>query len=75
MLIDLWRVLGESLVQSLAERKRESAFDDADTTSEHEAVFRAIAAADADAATEAVTLLFRTTRLTHMADDALETTS
>lgn len=62
MLLDLWRVVGESLVLSLAERKRESAFDDADTTEEHEALFRAIAAQDPAAATTAVTTLFRTAR-------------
>lgn len=63
MLLDLWRVVGEALVLSLAERKRESAFDDADTTEEHEALFRAIAAQDPAAATHAVTTLFRTARI------------
>ena len=59
MLIDLYRVLGETLVQSLTVHKRESDFDDVDTTAEHEALLGAIARGDAAAATEAVTALFR----------------
>ena len=59
MLIDLYRVLGETLVQSLTVHKRESAFGDVDTTAEHETLLTAIAAGDAAAATQAVTLLFR----------------
>jgi DNA-binding FadR family transcriptional regulator len=59
MLIDLYRVLGESLVQSLTVHKRESAFGDVDTTEEHESLLAAIAAGDAAAATQAVTSLFR----------------
>ncbi|HYW50995.1 MAG TPA: FCD domain-containing protein, partial [Gemmatimonadaceae bacterium] len=59
MLIDLYRVLGETLVESLTVHKRESAFDDVDTTAEHEALLRAISRGDAAAATDAVTALFR----------------
>ncbi len=59
MLIDLYRVLSDTLVQSLTVRKRESAFDDVDTTREHEALLAAIAAGDPVAATRAVTTLFR----------------
>ncbi|MCC7053918.1 MAG: FadR family transcriptional regulator [Gemmatimonadaceae bacterium] len=70
MLIELWRVLGESLVQSLTERKRESAFDDADSTREHEALFDAIADADPGAATSAVTALFLTARPARDRSDA-----
>ncbi len=59
MLIDLYRVLGESLVQSLTIRKRENDFEDVDTTAEHETLLAAIAASDPAAATHAVTTLFR----------------
>ncbi len=59
MLIHLYRVISESLVQSLTVHKRESAFDDADTSAEHEAVLAAIAAGDPVAATAAVAALFR----------------
>jgi len=62
MLIDLYRVLGESLVRSLTVHKRESAFGDVDTTVEHESLLAAIAAGDAAAATQAVTSLFRRSR-------------
>lgn len=64
MLIDLYRVLGDTLVQALTVRKRASAFDDVDTTAEHEALLAAIASADAAAATAAVTTLFRRGRST-----------
>lgn len=59
MLIDLYRVLSETLVQSLTVHKRESAFDDVDTTLEHETLLAAIAAGDPVAAARAVTSLFR----------------
>ncbi len=59
MLIDLYRVIGDTLRQSLTLRKRESAFDDLDTSAEHEAVLAAIAAGDGDAAAYAVAALFR----------------
>jgi len=59
MLIHLYRVISESLVQSLMVHKRASAFDDVDTSAEHEAVLAAIAARDPAAATAAVTALFR----------------
>lgn len=59
MLIDLYRVIGDTLVHSLTLLKRESAFDDQDTSAEHEAILTAIAAGDADAAALAVATLFR----------------
>ena len=59
MLIDLYRVLGESLVQSLTIHKRENDFEGVDTTEEHESLLAAIAASDPAAATHAVTTLFR----------------
>lgn len=58
MLIDLYRVLGQSLVQSLTVHTRESDFGDVDTTAEHEALLAAITARDASAAAAAVTTLF-----------------
>jgi GntR family transcriptional regulator, transcriptional repressor for pyruvate dehydrogenase complex len=62
MLVDLYRVIGETLVHSLAARKQQSAFDDVDTTAEHEAVLAAIAARTPDAAAAAVAILFQRTR-------------
>jgi DNA-binding FadR family transcriptional regulator len=62
MLIDLYRVLGDTLVHTLTARKRESAFHDIDTAQEHEAVLRAIADGDAALATAAVTTLFSRVR-------------
>lgn len=62
MLIDLYRVLGDTLVQSLTMHKRASAFDDVDTTAEHEALLAAITAGDPAAATEAAALLCRRAR-------------
>ncbi|MBC7562181.1 MAG: FadR family transcriptional regulator [Gemmatimonadaceae bacterium] len=59
MLIDLYRVLGQSLVLSLTMHKRQSEFSDIDTTGEHEALLAAITVRDAAAATQAVTTLFR----------------
>jgi DNA-binding FadR family transcriptional regulator len=59
MLIDLYRVIGDTLVHALTLRKRESAFDDLDTSVEHDAVLAAIAAGDGDAAAQAVATLFR----------------
>jgi len=59
MLIDLYRVLGESLVQSLTIHKRENAFSDVDTTEEHETLLAAITSSDPAAATHAVAALFR----------------
>jgi DNA-binding FadR family transcriptional regulator len=59
MLIDLYRLIGESLVQSLTVHKRETDFDGPDATAEHEAVLRAIAASDPSAAVAAVTALFQ----------------
>jgi DNA-binding FadR family transcriptional regulator len=59
MLVDLYRVIGDTLVHSLTLRKRESAFDDLDTSAEHEAVLAAIAVGDGDAAAQAVAALFR----------------
>lgn len=72
MLIDLYRVLSDTLVQSLTVRKRESAFDDVDTTQEHESVLAAIAAGDPAAATRAVTSLFRRGRSVPRTSDGLE---
>lgn len=57
MLVDLYRVIGETLVQSLTLRKRATDFDDLDTTAEHEALLAAITARDATAAAGAVTTL------------------
>jgi DNA-binding FadR family transcriptional regulator len=59
MLIDLYRVLGESLVRSLTIHKREHAFRDADTSAEHETLLAAIIAREPAAASDAVTTLFR----------------
>jgi GntR family transcriptional repressor for pyruvate dehydrogenase complex len=59
MLRDLYRVLGESLVQSLTIHKRENAFSDVDTSEEHEHLLAAIVARDPAAAAHAVTTLFR----------------
>lgn len=65
MLSDLYSVLCESLVESLARRKSENAFDDVDTTAEHEALLAAIIGGDAALATHAVTTLFRSSRAKH----------
>lgn len=59
MLVDLYRVLSDTLVQSLTLHKRASAFEDVDTTAEHEALLTAIALGDPEAAAEAVTALMR----------------
>ena len=59
MLIHLYQVISESLVQLLTVHKRTSDFDDVDTSVEHEAVLAAIAAHDPVAASAAVTALFR----------------
>ncbi len=59
MLIDLYCLIGESLVQSLTMHKRETAFEGPDATAEHEAVLSAIAVSDPTAAVAAVTALFR----------------
>lgn len=70
MLIDLYRVLGETLVRTLTLRKRETAFHDADTTHEHEVLLAAIAASDTEAAAAAVTALFRRGRAAERAGAA-----
>lgn len=72
MLIDLYRVLGQSLVQSLTVHKRQSDFGDVDTTAEHEALLAAITARDASAATAAVTTLFRRGRYVPRATSGVE---
>jgi DNA-binding FadR family transcriptional regulator len=59
MLIDLYRVLGETLHQTLFVHKQESAFDDVDTSTEHESILQAIADQDPARAVAAVTTLFR----------------
>jgi len=59
MLVDLYRVLSDALVQSLTLRKRASAFEDVDATVEHEALLVAIAKGNPSAAAEAVTALMR----------------
>ncbi len=79
MLIDLYRVLCDTLVHSLTARKKATEFDDVDTTAEHEALLNAIAAADPVAATVAVTTLFRRGRTPappeHVMQDQSEPTS
>lgn len=62
MLIELYDVLCDSLRQSLLARKERTAFDDLDTSAEHDAVLAAIEAADPIAAIAAVTTLFRRSR-------------
>jgi DNA-binding FadR family transcriptional regulator len=62
MLIDLYRVIGETLHQTLLVHKQESAFDDVDSSAEHDAILHAIAAQDAARAVAAVTALFRRAR-------------
>ncbi len=59
MLVDLYRVLSDALVQSLTMHKRASAFEDVDATAEHEALLVAIAAGNPSAAADAVTSLMR----------------
>jgi DNA-binding FadR family transcriptional regulator len=59
MLIDLYRVLGEALQQSLFIHTRDTAFDDRDTAAEHDAILEAIIARDSHAAVAAVEALFR----------------
>ncbi len=59
MLVDLYRVLSDTLVQSLTLHKRASAFEDVDTTAEHEALLAAIAGGDPATAADAVTALMR----------------
>ncbi len=62
MLVDLYRVLSDTLVQSLTLHKRASAFEDVDTTAEHDALLAAIADGDPAAAAAAVTTLLRAGR-------------
>lgn len=59
MLIDLYRVLGDALQQSLFIHKRDTAFDERDTAAEHAAILDAIIARDAQRAVAAVAALFR----------------
>lgn len=68
MLIDLYRVLGETMVQSLAVQKRDTSFSDVDSTREHETLLRAIEAGDSHAATHAVTALFQAARASTTAE-------
>jgi GntR family transcriptional regulator, transcriptional repressor for pyruvate dehydrogenase complex len=59
MLIELYKVLCDSLYQSLLVHKQESEFTGVDTGPEHETLLAAIAERDAEAAVRAVTTLFR----------------
>jgi GntR family transcriptional regulator, transcriptional repressor for pyruvate dehydrogenase complex len=59
MLIELYRVLCDSLYQSLLVHKQESEFSGIDTGPEHAALLDAIAARNPESAMHAVTTLFR----------------
>ena len=62
MLVDFYRVISETLIQSLTLYKRANDFHDVDTTAEHETLLSAIAARDAAGATAAVTVLCQRAR-------------
>lgn len=64
MLIDLYRVISDTLVQSLTLHQRASAFGDVDTTAEHEALLAAIAGGNPSTAADVVTALLRSGRRT-----------